>query len=592
MSSDISKILIVDDDLLFVNDLYELLKIYDQFDVQTATSRGEELFLLKQEKIAVLVVNLQTSSLDGLEVLSLVSTSYRHIQCIVMINDGHPAQLRALEGCPCKDSVFRCLVKPDNLEVIGCAILESLQRLDENDYQPGITANKIVSFFEILQRTARISVRFGTKKHALLDFHNGQLINSICEKKQGIEAALEVFDWPPLGFIIENGEPGLERTIHQKDLETIRITSRLKREAAQQKSGAGEEGMSKSEQKISLFIVDDSKMMRKVIASIFKDDPFVQVVGEAENGEEALQLIPQLKPDVVTLDVEMPVMDGLTTIKHLMIQSPTPTVMLSSMTQDGAAVTFDALKYGAVDFVAKPSRNASVDLAEQTREIARKVHLASEVELDAVRYVRAVNKDKQARFPSGTRCEKIVAIGAAEGGYGAMLKILPHLSPEIPAAYLVMFYASSKHLDSFVEYMDRFSPLRIRRAANNIRLEAGVCYFASGEEYLTVHEREDGLILHLSAAPFATQRGSINMLFFSVAEVIRDDAVAVILSGVGEDGTEGMAEILRVGGAGIVQDPSGCLYRDMPWSVSAHCREAAVLPDGEISDTINGILAA
>ncbi|WP_417911046.1 chemotaxis protein CheB [Candidatus Electronema sp. PJ] len=586
--SDISKILIADDDLLFVNDLFEVLDNFRQYKVLTATSRGEELFHLKQEKIAVLVVNLHAGSFDGLEMLSLVSTSYRHIQCIVMISGEHPS-LKAVTNCPCKDSVYRYLVKPSNLEVIGCAILESLQRLDENDYEPGISVAKIVAFFEAAHRTARISVRFGSKKHGLLDFDKGVLINAACEKKQGTEAALEIFDWPPLGFLIESEELAAERTINANDLETIRVTSRLKREAAKNVINGGNQT---AEQKISLFIVDDSKMMRKVIASIFKDDPFVQVVGEAENGEEALQLIPQLKPDVITLDVEMPVMDGLKTIKHLMIQAPTPTVMLSSMTQDGAQVTFDALKYGAVDFVAKPSRNADTDLQEQTREIARKVHLAAEVELDAVRYVRSVSKDKQAKFPTGARCEKIVAIGAAEGGYGALLKLLPHLSSEHPAAYLVMFYAPSKHLDSFVEYLDRFSPLKIMRAVNNAPIEPGYCYFASGEEYLTVHEREEGLALHLSTAPFATQRGSINMMFFSVAELMQDDAVAVILSGVGEDGTEGMAEILRVGGAGIVQDPAGCLYRDMPWSVSAHCREAAVLPDADIPETIHGILSA
>lgn len=588
--SDKSQILIVDDDLLFVNDLYELLRAYDQFDVLTATSPGEELYKLKHEKIAVLVVNLHAESLDALEVLSLVSTSYRHVQCIVMTKGGHPSH-KLVENYPSKDSIYLYAAKPANLEVIGCAILESLQRLDENDYHPGISAAKIDALFEAAGRTARVSVRFGAKKHGLLDFDKGRLVNAVCEKKRGAEAALEIFEWAPPGFIIESEAGGGERVISPHELETIRVTSRLKRKAALD-GGLGPAADRTEAQKISLFIVDDSKMMRKVIAGIFKDDPFVQVVGEAENGEEALQLIPQLKPDVVTLDVEMPVMDGLKTIKHLMIQAPTPTVMLSSMTQDGAVVTFDALKYGAVDFVSKPSRNAEVDLNEQTKEIARKVHLAAEVELEAVRYVRAVNKNKQAAFPSGSRCEKIVAVGAAEGGYGALLKLLPHLSAEYPAAYLVMFYAPSKHLDAFVEYMDRFSPLRIKRAANNEPLEPGCCYFSSGEDYMTVHEREEGLVLHLSAAPFATQRGSINMLFFSVAEVMQDDAVAVILSGVGEDGTEGMAEILRVGGAGIVQDPAGCLYRDMPWSVSAHCREAAVLPDADIPDTIHGILAA
>lgn len=584
--SDISKILIVDDDPPFVRDLCGVLEAYGQYEVLAASSKGDEIFALKKEKIAVLVVNLNARRLDALQVLSLVSTAYRHVQCIVLLDQNHPL-LGKISACPVKDSIFLYIAKPASLEIIGCAVLEALQRLDENDYLPGIAAARVVSFFEVLRRTCRVVVRFGSKKQGLLDFADGVLINAVCEKKKGLEAAQEIFDWPPLGFTIATEEYEVETTITPSDLETVRVTSRLKREANERNTF----GSAALEQKITLFIVDDSRMMRKVIANIFKDDPFVKVVGEAENGEEALELIPQLKPDVVTLDVEMPVMDGLKTIKRLMIQAPTPTVMLSSMTQDGAAVTFDALKYGAVDFVAKPSRNAEADLNEQTRDILRKVHLAAEVELEAVRYVRAVGKDKQAAFPPGTRCGRIVAVGAAEGGYGSLLKLLPHLSADLPAAYLIMFYAPSKHLDSFVDYMDQFSPLKVKRAGNNMPLEAGVCYFASGEEYLTVHEQAGGLVLHLSAAPFASQRGSINMLFFSVAEVMRGNAVAVVLSGMGEDGTEGMAEILRVGGAGVVQDQAGCLYRDMPKAVAKHCPAASILPDGGIPEAINDLLA-
>jgi two-component system chemotaxis response regulator CheB len=585
--SDISKILIADDDLPFVHALCDVLAAYSQYEVLTATAKGDEIFALKKEKIAVLVVNLNASRLDALQVLSLVSTAYRHVQCIVLLDQNHPS-LEKTASCLVKDSVFLYITKPASLEIIGCAILEALQRLDENDYLPGIAVSRVLSFFEVMGKTCRVEVRFGTKKQGFLDFADGVLINAVCEKKKGLEAAQEIFDWPPLGFTIATDEYEVETTITPSDLETVRVTSRLKREAAAKGLSTA---AASPDQKITLFIVDDSKMMRKVIANIFKDDPFVKVVGEAENGEEALELIPQLKPDVVTLDVEMPVMDGLKTIKRLMIQAPTPTVMLSSMTQDGAAVTFDALKYGAVDFVAKPSRNAEADLNEQTRDIMRKVHLAAEVELEAVRYVRAVSKDKQAVFPAGSRCRKAVAIGAAEGGYGALLKLLPHLSANVPAAYLIMFYAPSRHLDSFVEYMDQLTPLRTVRAQNNLPLEAGTCYFASGEEYLTVHQQADGLVLHLSAAPFASQRGSVNMLFFSVAEVLQENAVAVVLSGMGEDGTEGMAEVLRVGGAGLIQDPSGCLYRDMPRSAADRCPAAKVLPDSGISEAVNNLLA-
>ncbi len=593
--SDISKILVVDDDLTFVNNLCKVLDAYGQYEVLTATNKGDEVFALKKETIAILVVNLNAGNIDALALLSLASTSYRHIQCIVMTKEEHHS-VQAVSNCLLKDSIFLYLVKPSNLETIGCAILESLQRLDENDYTPGIFIGKIIYFFEVLRKSCQVFVKFGSKKHGILDFENGILINASCENKKGVEAILNIFNWHPLGFTIGVRNQDAERLISPKDLETVRVTVRLKREAA------GKEGVwpqpqsvsltNTSNQKIGLFIVDDSRMMRKVVANIFKDSPIIQVVGEAENGEEALQIIPQLKPDVVTLDVEMPVMDGLTTIKHLMIQAPTPTVMLSSMTFEGAEVTFEALKYGAVDFVSKPSNTGEMDLKRQTNDIAKKVRLAAEVELEAVRYVRAVSQDKkEANALAGRRCEKLVAIGTAEGGYGSLLKLLPHLSATFPVAYFVMFYAPSQHLDSFVAYVNKLSPLIVKRAYNNATIEAGVCYFASGEEYLTVHELNNELIMHLSAAPFASQRGSINMLFYSIAERMKGDTVAVVLSGMGEDGVEGMGEILRVGGSGIVQDPTGSLYRDMPGAVLANCANVMALSDTQISKTINKILA-
>ncbi|MCI5137791.1 MAG: response regulator [Candidatus Electrothrix sp. AR1] len=591
--SDISKILIVDDDLTFVNDLCDVLSAYSQYEVLTATNRGDEIFALKKEKIAVLVVNLNAENIDALALLSLVSSSYRHIQCIVMIAEKHRS-VESVKECYIKDSIYRYLVKPTNLETIGCAVLEGLQRLDENDYNPGIFVGKIVSFLEALKKNCRIRVHFGSKKQGVLHFENGMLVNASCDNKQGVEAALEIFDWPPLGFTEEPPEIGVEKLITSKGLDTILVTARLKKEAAGSLVGGGMGEscpLKAAAQKINLFIVDDSRMMRKVIASIFKDHPVVEVVGEAENGEEALQIIPQLKPDVVTLDVEMPVMDGLTTIKHLMIQAPTPTVMLSSMTVEGSDVTFDALKYGAVDFVSKPTNTGESNLEEQTSEIERKVRLAAEVELEAVRYVRAVSQEKKdALALAGKKCERLVALGGAEGGYGSLLKILPHLSAKFPVAYLVVFYVSSRHLDSFVKYINKLSPLIIRRAENNAKVEAGVCYFASGEEYMTVHEQEGEWVFHLSAAPFATRRGSIDMLFYSVAERIKEKSVAVVLSGMGEDGGEGMEEVLRVGGTGIVQDPAGSLYREMPGAVATRCPGAQLLPDTGIPKSIEGVL--
>ena len=341
-----------------------------------------------------------------------------------------------------------------------------------------------------------------------------------------------------------------------------------------------------------LFIIDDSKMMRKIIAEIFAEDERIEVIGEAADGREALQILPQVKADVVTLDVQMPVMDGLTTLKHMMIQAPVPTVMLSSYTQEGAAVTFDALKYGAVDFVGKPSKAADLDLEEQSREIARKVHLAADVKIEAARYIRVGRKNKNTKQVAKVDCRTIVAVGAAEGGYGTLLKIIPQLSPDLSAAYLVVLYAAPRHVDAFVDYLDKHSVIKVKRAINNDPVKGGVCYLASGEEYLTLHRKEGCKVLHVRPAPFAGRKGSINMLMFSVAESMQNRSLGIILSGLNNDGEEGLEEIIRIGGKALVQDPGGCLYREMPGAALQRCGSARVIADTRIAAAVHTLLTA
>lgn len=343
-----------------------------------------------------------------------------------------------------------------------------------------------------------------------------------------------------------------------------------------------------------LLIVDDSKMMRKAVANIFASDDRIQVAGEAANGGEALEIIPQINPDVVTLDVNMPVMDGLTTLKHMMIETPTPAVMLSTLTLEGASVTFDALKYGAVDFVPKPSKLDDTKLEGQEQMVARKVALAAEVEVEAVQYIRAL-PNTELPGPNGQApCNNIVVMGAAEGGYGTLLKIVPHLRPDLPAAYLIMLYAASPHVDAFAHYLGRHGSVRVKRAADGLPLKGGVCYLAAGEEYVTVRLRGNGLSLGINPAPFTSisqRQGSINMLMFSAAEAMGDRATGVILSGAGDDGAEGLAEIIRSGGTAVVQDPKTCLYKEMAKSALDRCEPDHVITDLKIASAVRSLLS-
>ena len=577
-----SKIIIIDDDSTFVNLLSEELTLYGQFEVLTATKKKEEIAVLKEESVDIVLVDIDAGNIDGLEFLSYMSTAYPHIPSIVMTRKDHLERTTAHSRAN-KDFILGYMVKPAHLQGIGGAIVEGLHCVDENDFSPGIAVVRLLYFLASEQKTCRVRVKFGSKKQGFFDFNNGILQDAFCDEKDGEDAAVEMISWPPLSFELEPLPPQYRNErISQEILDTILVSSRMDSWSDLPEDISDTSDESDSQKKIKLFIIDDSRIMRKVIANVFADDETIEIVGEAANGEEALRILPQLNPDVVTLDVQMPVMDGITTLKHMMIQVSTPTVMLSAYTREGAVVTYDALKYGAVDFVAKPSNVGGLDLKEQAREISKKVHLAAEVELEAVKYIRAVQKKKDVEQSVRGSCDTLVAIGAAEGGYGTLLKIIPHLSPDLPSAYLVMLHASPQHVDSFVDYLGTYCSVAVERAKNNASIEGGVCYLASGEEYLTVHESEKGLVQHLSSAPFVLQRGAINMLMFSVAEAMQDNTRGVILSGLGRDGKEGLEEINRVGGSAIVQDTVSCLYKEMVQSALKGCPTARVVPDSKI----------
>lgn len=341
---------------------------------------------------------------------------------------------------------------------------------------------------------------------------------------------------------------------------------------------------------LKLLLVDDSKILRKAIAAIFSDNENIKIE-QAENGAEALEKLQWFDPDVVTLDINMPIMDGISTLKRMMIEHPVPTVMLSSLAQEGADVTFDALRFGAVDFISKPDALGDVSLDDQADEIRNRIFYAADVELAAIRYIRdtaAVAKIKKAT--DDDKCQFIVAIGAAEGGYGSLLKLIPYLSQHSAAAYLVSLYMEAEHVDEFVNYLNSYSQIEVRSAGHDEILQPGVCYICSGHNYMTVHNEGNDIKLHVSPAPFALRRGAIDMMMFSTVEVMGSQCAGVILSGLGEDGSEGMEEMIRMKGSAIVQDSKTCLYKEMAQNVIDQTDVDQIVADNLIADKIKKIV--
>ncbi len=347
--------------------------------------------------------------------------------------------------------------------------------------------------------------------------------------------------------------------------------------------------IAKIKKRIKLLIVDDSKLIRRVIRGVFEPFDHIKIVGEAGNGVEALEMIPQLDPDVITLDVNMPVMSGLTTLKYIMIKHPKPTVMFSAVTQEGSDITFNALKFGAIDFIPKPSRALDITVEQQKLDIVNKVTLAANVEIKSVRVVRSKQRFDADKNGKHRPCRSIYAIGAGEGGYGALLKMIPKLRPDLPAAFLIVIYAPEVHVDAFINYLESNSDIKVRRAHDGDVVQAGVCYIICGAEYATVDEKRGRIVLNVHPSPFPSRKGAVNMLMFSLAENFAKRTVGVILSGSGNDGAEGISEIGRQGGKSIVQEPSTCLSKEMVQAALDHHQIEKVIPDTQLADKINAM---
>ena len=262
-------------------------------------------------------------------------------------------------------------------------------------------------------------------------------------------------------------------------------------------------------EKIKVLIVDDAAFMRKAIADVLSHDPELEVVGTARNGLEGLSAIKALRPDVITLDIDMPVMDGLTGIRHIMIESPVPIVVLSSLFTDGA-ITFDALRLGVVDFIPKPSGAVSTDIEKSQRQLIDRIKIASSVNLDNIRRVRLLNFDINERLSARyiyQQLDYLLTLGTTLSGPNTVIRLLSNLPPRLPAAVVVVQEISPKIITTFAEQFDASVPWRVRVAEDDMLIEQGTCYLSSYENAFRIQATADGasgappIALGLAARP-------------------------------------------------------------------------------------------
>ncbi|KQV79836.1 chemotaxis protein [Massilia sp. Root351] len=319
--------------------------------------------------------------------------------------------------------------------------------------------------------------------------------------------------------------------------------------------------------KIKVLIVDDSALIRSVMTEIINNQPDMEVVGAAPDPLVARELIKQTNPDVLTLDVEMPKMDGLDFLEKLMRLRPMPVVMVSSLTERGSEITMRALELGAVDFVTKPKISIQSGMREYTDLIADKIRAASKARVRA-RTLPQAGAAGQAALPQLRNplmsSEKLIIIGASTGGTEAIREFLMQMPSDCPGI-LITQHMPEGFTKSFAKRLDSLCKIAVIESQGNERVLPGHAYIAPGHSHLTLARSGANYMTKIDQGePVNRHRPSVDVLFRSAAQFAGKNAVGVILTGMGKDGAAGMLEMKNAGAYNFAQDEASCVVFGMP----------------------------
>lgn len=350
--------------------------------------------------------------------------------------------------------------------------------------------------------------------------------------------------------------------------------------------------------RVRVLIVDDSGFFRRRLTEIFAADPGIEVVGSASNGQEAIDLVARLRPDVITMDIEMPIMDGITAVRHIMASQPTPILMFSSLSTEGAQATFEALEAGAADYLPKRLEDIATDRNQAIHE------LTSRVRLLAMRGVRAAAQRPAIPSPTAppqtpTRSHsaagrfRIVAIGASTGGPVALQQVLMSLPKNFPVPIVLVQHMPATFTGPFAQRLNQMCQIGVKEAGDGDVLTAGNAFLAPGGKQMLIESRGGQVVVRIRDSEAGQNyRPCVDVTFRSVAREYPGKALAVVLTGMGADGREG-ARTLKQGGSVVwAQDEKSCVVYGMPAAVVEARLADQVLPLTAIGSGIVNEVAA
>jgi two-component system, chemotaxis family, protein-glutamate methylesterase/glutaminase len=315
---------------------------------------------------------------------------------------------------------------------------------------------------------------------------------------------------------------------------------------------------------VRVLVVDDSALMRKLIPKILEQDASIEVVGTAMDGNFGLKKIEDLQPQVVTLDLEMPGLNGIDTLKEITRRWRLPVIVVSSHSTAGAAITLKALSLGAFDFVAKP-QDVSARMPEIADQLIKKIHAAAQSVGVQAQFLPEENGDVQPAKLRPVAPTRIVAIGVSTGGPNALQYLFSHLPADFPGSILVVQHMPDGFTELFSKRLDESCPIRVKEAQSGDLLVAGRALICPGNRHMKVKKLPLGNVVMLTDEPAVNgHRPSVDVLFRSVAEEFGSQAMAVLMTGMGEDGAFGLGDIRASGGFTVAQSQETCVVFGMP----------------------------
>lgn len=554
--------------------------------VLLAASIPEAVGKARDTSVDLVVVDHKgVGKIDRVELLSDVRLNKTPVRMILSCDEGF-AQDNADAHCPPFDAI---LFKPYSVNRLSEMVFKMLQ--PERGFSGRLLNTRLEGVIEMLcfRRDSAVLTIFNSGGRGVVYVHEGEIVHAQCDLMIGVEAFYEIMGWETGQFISQTvvqlpaqtvfldwqtllmeGTRQKDEIRHALDHEPYAMTS----PEVQADSRIGSAPVPARDASVSagpepvmrIMIVDDSYFIRKIVQEILQSDQALQVAGYATNGQEALAQIEALKPDLILLDWDMPVMMGSTTLMHIMIKSPCPVVILSGFVGGQGASPFDMLCLGAVDFLRKPQSKWRTD--GRADDMIRRIKRACAVRSDHVRRIKVPQcvKEVSSEQTDTGPPSFLTVFGSSIGGCSDLIRLIPALPVDLPSAVIALHDMQAEAIGAFIEYLDRKSCVAVLPSQSGALLKKGVCYIhpAMVPLELTIEGGRPCLKILSETAGCSV----LDDFLVSAAKIMKADLLAVLLSGAPDGGLEGLRAVKESGGITLAQDPG--------WSMDPRMAEAAL----------------